>query len=145
MRRRTYLAAAGSLSLAGCLGSDGSSGGGGDADASYGDWFDGVGNYDGETDLTREDVVTVSVGGEDGLAFEPPAIRISPGTTVTWEWTGKGGLHNVQAESGAFESELHDEAGATFEHSFEEPALYRYFCDPHRSLGMKGGVRVVSE
>lgn len=144
MQRRTYLAVAGALPLAGCLGGGGTDGGGGNPDDSYGDWFDGVGNYDGETDLTDEDAVTVSVGGEDGLAFEPPAIRISPGTTVTWEWTGQGGLHNVVAEGGAFESELKQEAGATFEHTFESPGLFRYYCDPHRSLGMKGGVRVVS-
>ena len=145
MRRRTYLAVAGSLSLAGCLGGGSSGGGGGNPDGSYGDWFDGVGNYDGETDLTGETAVTVSVGGEDGLAFEPAAIRLSPGTTVTWEWTGQGGLHNVVAEDGAFESERKQQAGATFEHTFSNPGLFRYVCEPHESLGMKGGVRVVSE
>jgi halocyanin-like protein len=144
MRRRTYLALAGTLPLAGCLG--GGNGDGGErSEDSYGDWFDGVGNYEGETDLTGETAVTVSVGGEDGLAFEPPAIRVSVGTTVRWEWTGRGGLHNVVDEGGAFQSELQQEAGATFEHTFDESGVYRYVCEPHRSLGMKGGVRVVSE
>ncbi|MFC7226747.1 halocyanin domain-containing protein [Salinirubellus salinus] len=144
MRRRTYLALAGTLPLTGCLG--GGDGGGGESpDDPYGDWFDGVGNYEGETDLTGETAVSVSVGGEDGLAFEPPAIRVTVGTTVTWEWTGRGGLHNVVDEGGAFESELQQEAGTTFEYTFEEVGLYRYFCEPHRSLGMKGGVRAVPE
>jgi halocyanin-like protein len=143
MRRRTYLALGGSLALGGCLGG-GSSGDDG-PDAEYGNWFDGVSNYDGETDLTDEDAVTVDVGAVDGLAFAPPAIRITPGTTVTWEWTGDGGLHNVVAEDGTFRSEDHNEAGATFEFTFEEPALHRYFCQPHEQLGMKGGVRVVDE
>lgn len=143
MRRRTYLAVGGTLALGGCLGGDSSRGSG--PDASYGDWFDGVSNYDGETDLTGESAITVEVGAVDGLAFAPPAIRITPGTTVTWEWSGDGGQHNVVAEGGAFQSEYHTEAGATFDFTFEELALHRYYCQPHETLGMKGGVRVVPE
>ena len=125
MRKRTYLTVTASFLLGGCLGGDDSSSGGMDASDSYGNWFDDVGNFDGETALTGEDRVSVSVGGASGLLFEPPAIRISPGTTVTWEWTGQGGLHNVQAESGAFESQLYNGADARFEYTFEDPALYR--------------------
>ena len=145
MQRRRVLAglAAVTGSLAGCLGggSDGSDG----PDASYGDWFDGVDNYDGEVDLTGESAVGVAVGADDGLAFEPAAIRLSPGTTVVWEWTGDGGAHNVQAVGGGFRSDLVDEGGYTFERVFSEPSLVRYVCDPHRDLGMRGGVRVVEE
>jgi len=145
MQRRRVLAgiAAAAGSPAGCLGDGGSSSDGPDAD--YGDWFDGVDNYDGEVDRTGESETTVLVGADDGLAFEPAAIRISPGTTVVWEWTGNGGGHNVQAEGGDFESDLVDDEGHTFEHAFTEPALVRYFCEPHRDLGMRGGVRVVEE
>jgi halocyanin-like protein len=139
MRRRTYLALAGSLSLGGCVGGDG----GGGPDESYGDWFDGVSNYDGEVDRTDSDEVTVAVGAIDGLAFDPAAIRVSPGTRVVWEWTGDGGRHNVVDEDGTFQSEYHEDAGATFSRRFDEPGLFRYYCEPHRSLGMKGGIRVV--
>jgi halocyanin-like protein len=145
MQRRRVLAgiAAVAGSLAGCL--DGSGGSSDGPDADYGDWFDGVDNYDGEIDLTGESSVSVMVGADDGLAFEPAAIRISPGTTVVWEWTGNGGAHNVQAEGGGFESDLVDDEGHTFEKVFPEPSLVRYVCDPHRDLGMRGGVRVLEE
>jgi len=143
MRRRMYLASVGVLGLAGCLGSG--EGSGDSTDASYGDWFDGVSNYDGETDLTSESAVTVAVGAVDGLVFGPAAIRIGTGTTVTWEWTGNGGQHNVVAEDDAFTSDYYVDEGATFEFTFDEPALHRYYCEPHRQLGMKGGVRVLSE
>jgi halocyanin-like protein len=139
MERRTVLAAVGSAAVAGCIG--GGSGGGGEDD-SYGDWFDGVDNFDGEVDRTGQDMTRVMVGVDDGIAYGPPAIIVSPGTTVVWEWTGKGGGHNVVSEDGAFESELIKRADHTFEHRFADPGLFRYFCTPHRDLGMRGGVRV---
>lgn len=103
----------------------------------------GVDNYDGVEDHTGADEVTVDVGaGENGLRFAPPAIRISPGTTVAWEWTGEGGEHNVAEVDGAFASEQTDEAGHTFERTFEEPGEVRYVCDPHAAAGMRGAVVV---
>jgi halocyanin-like protein len=111
----------------------------------FGGWFDDVSNYDGVVDRRGEDEVTVMVAAEGNggnFAFGPAAVRIDPGTTVVWEWTGEGGSHSVTAEDGAFESELTDEAGHTFEHTFEEAAVYRYLCRPHEALGMKGAVVV---
>jgi halocyanin-like protein len=141
MERRRFLAVVGAAAFAGCTGG-GDSGGG---DEEYGDWFDGVTNYDGEeADLTGESEPTVLVGaGEDDLKFDPPAIRVSAGTTVVWEWTGRGGRHNVFEQDEAFESEYYSEEGATFEFTFEETGLYKYYCVPHDDLGMKGGVRVI--
>jgi halocyanin-like protein len=135
MHRRTYLglATAALVGLAGC-----SSGG----SEEYDDWFEDVKNYDGEVDRTGNQRVTVSVGTGDGFDFEPAAIRIDTGTTVVWEWTGQGGQHNVVARDGAFESEYHQQAGATFEHTFADAGLFPYYCEPHRKFGMKGGVRV---
>jgi len=104
-----------------------------------------VGNYDGVTDETGSSEVTVSVGAEGNggnFAFAPSAVRVSTGTTVVWEWTGQGAQHNVAAEDADFESELSQEEGFTFEHTFEESGTYRYVCTPHRSLGMKGVVVV---
>lgn len=137
MERRTFLATATSalVGTAGCIGG----GGGGEG---YGDWFSDVDGYDGETDRTGQTDVTVQVGAEDGLSFAPVAIRVDAGSTVTWEWTGKGGRHNVVERDGAFTSEYHDSEGATYERTFEETGVYPYYCEPHRSLGMKGGVRV---
>jgi len=141
MHRRPFLATVASAAVAGCIGGGGSGGG---EDASYGDWFDDVDNFDGEVDRTDQDETRVMVGVDDGLAYGPPAIVIRPSTTVVWEWTGNGGGHNVVDEDGAFESELVKRAGFTFEHTFSDPGLFRYFCNPHRDLGMRGGVRVRS-
>jgi len=129
-------------------GDDEGEGDGGADDASgvgFGGWFEDVSNFEGVADETDASEVSVAVGaqGNQGnFAFDPPAVRVSAGTTVTWEWTGEGGQHNVKAEDGGFESELTSEAGFTFEYTFEETGTVRYVCTPHRSLGMKGAVVV---
>lgn len=64
--------------------------------------------------------------------------RVDPGTTVTWEWTGEGGSHNVADIDGAFASEFFSEAGATFEYVADAEGVYRYECEPHSPMGMRG-------
>ncbi|MCD2201091.1 halocyanin domain-containing protein [Halobacterium sp. KA-6] len=88
-------------------------------------------------------VVAVGAGGNGGqFAFDPPAIEVSTGTTVVWEWTGEGGYHNVAHTGDAFESDLTQESGYTFEHTFDTEGQYKYVCTPHETLGMKGIVVV---
>ncbi|WP_435096699.1 halocyanin domain-containing protein [Halorubrum sp. N11] len=166
--RRRFVQATGAAAvatfLAGCSGGDGGDGttsgdettdDGGDDSGSddggseflaeepdYGGWFDDVDNYEGTVDATGSDSVTVNVGAGSGLSFDPPAIAVSAGTTVVWEWTGEGGGHNVSAESGAFQSETIDEEGHTFEYTFEETGTHEYVCTPHKAVGMKGAVVV---
>lgn len=112
----------------------------------YDGWFDDTDTYNGTVDGTGQETVTVSVGaGDSGLAFEPAAIAIDPGTTVIWEWTGEGGGHNVAAEDGSFESQTVSEAGHTFEHTFGEDTngdIFKYVCVPHQTLGMVGAIAV---
>ncbi|KAB1196657.1 MULTISPECIES: halocyanin domain-containing protein [Haloferax] len=150
---QTTVATTGITLLAGCNsasgGSDEDSGGDtGGADTEvrdFGGFFERTQNYDGVRDLTGEDSVTVEVGAEGnggGFAFGPAAVKISPGTTVVWEWTGNGGTHNVLHRGGEFESELTAIEGTTFEHTFEETGEYRYVCVPHETLGMVGVVVV---
>lgn len=155
--RRTVLKGAGSLAVVGTLAGC-SSGGGGGGDGNDGDGDDGgsgnsevdsylseTDNYDGIEDYTGESEVTVDVGVEanDGaFGFGPAAIRVDSGTTVVWEWTGKGSTHNVSHDGGDFESETTAEEGFTFEQSFDEPGTYLYECTPHASIGMKGAVVV---
>ncbi|WP_435067234.1 halocyanin domain-containing protein [Haloplanus sp. C73] len=116
------------------------------AQASFDGWMSDVGNYSEVTDATGEDEVTVTVGAEGNggaFAFDPPAVQVDPGTTIVWEWTGEGGQHNVVAEEGGdFESETTAEAGFTFEQTFDSEGVVKYFCQPHRGLGMKGVVVV---
>ncbi|MFB6105961.1 MAG: halocyanin domain-containing protein [Halobacteriaceae archaeon] len=112
----------------------------------FGGWLQDTTNYDGVVDKTGQDEVSVQVGVEQGpgpYGFGPPAIRVSPGTTVTWTWTGDGGAHNVHAMEGAdFKSQTVSEAGHTFSHTFESEGTVKYQCDPHAPLGMKGVVDV---
>lgn len=111
----------------------------------YGDWFDDVPNFDGTVDRTGEDEVTVQVGtGSNGLAFDPPAIHVDPGTTVVFEWTGEGGAHNVaEAEPDErYQSDLTDAAGTTYTVTFESDGISKYVCTPHTAQGMKGAVAV---
>ncbi len=115
----------------------------------YGDWFDNVSNYEATCDLRDSDSVEIEVGakGNDAFwAFNPAAIAITTGTTVRWNWTGRGGPHNVVSQTGVLDSggAVVDE-GTEFEYRFESPGLHRYICEPHESLGMKGAVFIALE
>lgn len=113
-----------------------------DEEPDYGGWLEDANNYDRTVDATGQDTVTVMVGAGNGFAFGPAAVQVSSGTTVVWEWAGKGGDHNVVDQDGAFESPLQSEEGATFEYTFEETGIHEYFCNPHKTAGMKGAVVV---
>ena len=109
-------------------------------------WLFGSEGFEGElTDRTGTERTTVTVGaaGNSGqFAFDPLALRVDAGTTVAWEWTSQGGPHNVAFEEVDVESSIETEPGVNFEHTFEEPGVYRYACTPHRALGMRGVVIV---
>ncbi|EMA39303.1 plastocyanin/azurin family copper-binding protein [Halococcus hamelinensis] len=86
---------------------------------------------------------TVAVGSGSGLSFDPEELTIAPGTTVTWEWTGQGGAHNVVADDGAFNSgPPEDGDDITFSHTFPEAGEFPYHCAPHEGVGMVGTVIV---
>lgn len=151
--RRSYLLTTGSVAVAsltgGCVGESEENSGGDDGDPvdegeepDYNGWFDDVDAYEETVDARDEDRVDIVVGSDGGLAFGPPAILVDSGTEIVWEWTGDGGQHDVVHVDGTFESELTDEEGHTFEHSFDEPGVYRYVCVPHESSGMKGAIAV---
>lgn len=112
----------------------------------FGGYLSNTSNFDGTVvDERGTSEVTIEVGasGNNGdFAFAPPAVRVDPGTTIVWEWTGEGGQHNVVHEGGTFESKLTAEAGHTFSQSFQETGVVKYYCDPHEMLGMKGVVVV---
>lgn len=96
-------------------------------------------------DLGGEATVRVGAQGNEGnFAFDPPAARLSTGTTVTWKWTGEGGEHNVSTTNDSdFEfssGDPIDSAEETFQQTFDEAGVALYICEPHQSLGMKGGI-----
>lgn len=126
-----------------------------EASGDYGGWFTGdvkggeTPNYDGSAaDLREQDEVTVEVGADSGngpFAFEPAAITVSPGTTVTFDWVSDG--HNLPVESqpdGASWDgyESFENSGFSTEHTFETEGTYKYYCEPHLAMGMKGVVEV---
>jgi len=157
----------GTVALAGCAG-DGGDGGGGAAGAVTGDDYPSIDewlteteiggatdNYDGNFEVLREqDTVTVDVGaeGNDGnFAYAPPAVVVSTGTQIRWNWTGEGNPHNVEAlpEEQLGESDYEFSSGEAvggsginYTQTLEETGIALYHCEPHLSLGMKGGIAV---
>ncbi|MFB6088050.1 MAG: plastocyanin/azurin family copper-binding protein [Haloarculaceae archaeon] len=104
--------------------------------------------------------------GMSAADFKPPEVTVAPGETVVWRNTSSV-RHTVTAygdklpdgadffSTGDFDSQAAAEtgwtrgkgglgSGETFEHTFEIPGTYEYFCIPHEVSGMRGTV-VVSE
>lgn len=67
--------------------------------------------------------------------FEPAAIEIEPGDSVTWTWEG-GNDHDVVGDD--FRSEV--QRTGTFTHTFDAAGQYPYVCRLHG--GMRGVVVV---
>ncbi len=76
---------------------------------------------------------------QQDFAFVPANIIVDTGTTVTWtNFDGVG--HTVTSDGGGeLRSPLLGQT-QTFSHTFDEPGLYRYYCEPHPF--MKGLVTV---
>jgi plastocyanin len=67
------------------------------------------------------------------FSFEPKEVTITAGTTV--EWIDETGKHSVVADDDSFDSDILD-AGGRFEHKYDKPGVYPYYCALH---GDKGG------
>jgi halocyanin-like protein len=154
--RRNFLrAAGGSAGLAGATGvasAQEGEGGGGPAPVDWGGYLnENAANWAGPedtVDATGQSEVTIEVGPSgvnSGNAFVPAGIVVDPGTTIVWEWANGG--HNIvpdgSPEGANFEGveELLG-GGETHEETFETDGIYRYFCSPHKGLGMYGAVAV---
>lgn len=116
-----------------------------DVEAQIEEYLADAPNWEGDIeDRTGEDGITVLNGevDEQGVfVFDPPAVTVDAGTTVTWEWSGDDS-HSVTHEDEEFDSEILSGDGETWEHTFDEPGLYLYYCIPHRALGQKGAIIV---
>lgn len=89
----------------------------------------------------------VAVVTQVGFTFDPAVVTLSPGDTVRWVYTS--GDHTVTSGTGPFDPEsgfLFDgpltAASPLFEHVFDDPGEYPYFCIPHFFFGMTGVVIV---
>lgn len=166
--RRRFLGAAAIATTVGIAGCSGNGDGGGDGSGYTGDDYPTIDewltetdiggsadNYDGTLlDWTGQGTVTIDVGAEGNggsFAYGPPAVVVSTGTTVEWSWTGEGNPHNVEAlpeeqlgESDySFSSgEAEGGSGVKYTHTMDEAGIVLYHCEPHLSLGMKGGIAV---
>lgn len=168
LSRRRFVAAASAtgvgVGLAGCTGGGGENGQGGGNDAGGSNDYSAAeqrvadylnedpadGTFDGTfVDETGSDEIVVTVGADGNgadYAYAPSALRVSTGTTVSFEWTEGGSLHNVVSEENSafsFDSGATKREGDPFVQSFDEAGAAIYFCSPHRALGMKGGIAVV--
>ena len=77
--------------------------------------------------------------------FEPASVEIDVGDKVTF--SNGGGFHNVRWDDGAVAEEPADPSAApwSFERSFDQPGVHRYYCEAHGAEGgegMSGVVRV---
>ena len=77
--------------------------------------------------------------------FSPRVLRVEPGTTVIWE-SGGANNHNVIASDGSWQAISSDyfeygiiTKGDQYEHTFNEPGVYEYYC-PYHGTNNKGMV-----
>lgn len=89
---------------------------------------------DAEVAVPEDPVAVTEVAVVDD-EFEPEAIGVDAGATVTWTWEGQN-PHNVVGDG--FESET--QTSGSFEHTFDEAGEYEYVCTIH--AGMDGVVVV---
>jgi halocyanin-like protein len=150
MKRREFVRTAGGATAAVAAGAGAT--GTAAAQEQQPDWPSGVtsGNLGSYQDARGEGEVTVQVGaGDSGLAFDPTQLWVDPGTTITFEWTGNGGAHNVQTVEGGGPASLDSgdpvgEEGYTYEYEVteEDAGITHYHCAPHTSVGMHAGLAV---
>ena len=80
--------------------------------------------------------------------FSPRVLYVEPGTTVIWE-SGGANDHNVIASDGSWQAISSDyfeygiiTKGDQYEHTFNEPGIYEYYC-PYHGTNNKGMVGTI--
>ena len=76
------------------------------------------------------------------FAFSPASVTVDRGTTIRWR-NSTSTFHTVTPDGHQVFAEWQTNTqGQTFEVRFDSPGTYRYFCSPHRDLGMTGMIVV---
>src|SRR5262245_31982729 len=83
-----------------------------------------------QTNQTETNKVTIKF---KNFEFSPKEVTVKAGTTV--EWVNEGGSHPFEADDGSFASDVLPQGGR-YEHKFDTPGTYPYYCKKH---GGKGG------
>ena len=131
-----FTATAGLTSLAGCSGSNPGSSGGADPTTS--------------SEASKQGPKTVQMAsGGNGYYFDPIGLFVDVGETVTWEiqsgshsataykkGNGLASVTRIPDGAKAWDSGVLSKQGATYDHTFDTPGTYDYFCTPHKSMGM---------
>src|SRR5262245_21859642 len=76
----------------------------------------------------------------DGMRFVPKVIEIQAGDKVRWV-NESDSFHRVETDDGIMKSKMLDK-GESYEQVFSKSGEIKYYCKPHKIMGMKGVVRV---
>jgi plastocyanin len=113
------------------------------------DGEDSAGGSSGGGSGALEEVVEIDGAQADvevlDNSFNAENIQVAPGTKVVWTNDGRQDHDIVPAEGDDFGVEPDEFAsGAVYEHTFDEPGTYRYYCSLHGTAvaGMVGAVVV---
>jgi LPXTG-motif cell wall-anchored protein len=87
-----------------------------------------------------------------GFTFNPSAVTIHVGDTVTWQHDSSSTMHSVTADDGSFDSSPNCPptclgANSSFSHTFNTAGTFRYYCKIHGGpggAGMSGTVTVLA-
>jgi plastocyanin len=115
----------------------------------------GTGANSGTTASTSAAPMVATVTMSDALRFEPATLTVARGATVTWRNTSAT-MHTVTDDPGkavnkadaALPSDAQPwdsgniDPGQTFQHTFDTPGTYKYFCTPHEAAGMVATITV---
>jgi plastocyanin len=97
---------------------------------------------DGDEPVAPVDDGDVTVVTLSNFAFSAPTVTIARGETIRWR-NSSGSFHTVTPDGHqAFAERQTNTQGQTFETRFDTPGRYRYYCAPHRALGMTGEIVV---
>jgi plastocyanin len=91
----------------------------------------------------------------DQFKFDPAALTIPKGTTVTWKGGGTQ-PHTVTFDPSKAMTKSHVvlpagvqpfdsgllNPGASYSHTFDVAGDYAYICTPHEAMGMLGTIKV---
>jgi plastocyanin len=92
--------------------------------------------------LTKESPdAAVHVVRIEGMKFIPKSLDVRVGETVLWI-NNTGHSHNVIASDGSYKSEMLTNRGDKFKYTFTITGEFNYYCEPHRTMGMKGKIIV---
>lgn len=76
---------------------------------------------------------TVEVG-IDKMKFEPPQVRVKPGTTVKWINHERRNNHSILFEQEGYPESERLFPGESWQRTFEKPGVYPYNCGPHPEM-----------